>query len=134
MGPVKPRQGALWGPGVSPPTPEQSLSLRRVEGMSIGIIRSEVQRGGRFVRFDYVVSALLLTFRQESDPHLIRSGERALAVGARFTVVTLLLGWWGIPWGPLFSVRALWRNLRGGIDVTADVMAVLDDVDRLATS
>jgi len=27
---------------------------------------------------------------------------------------TLLLGWWGIPWGPIYSVQAIFSNLFGG--------------------
>jgi hypothetical protein len=38
---------------------------------------------------------------------------------------TLLLGWWGFPWGPIWSFAALARNAQGGHDVTAEVMAQL---------
>jgi hypothetical protein len=31
------------------------------------------------------------------------------------------MGWWGIPWGPIRSVQSLWTNLKGGVDVTAEV-------------
>ncbi len=44
----------------------------------------------------------------------------------RATVVTWLLGWWGFPWGPIYSVHALFRNLLGGIqprDVNARLAA-----------
>jgi hypothetical protein len=27
-------------------------------------------------------------------------------------------GWWGIPWGPIYTVQSLWVNLRGRHDVT----------------
>lgn len=30
------------------------------------------------------------------------------------SAVTWLLGWWGIPWGPIYSVQALWGNMLGG--------------------
>jgi len=30
------------------------------------------------------------------------------------SVITWLLGWWGIPWGPVYSVHALWTNMLGG--------------------
>jgi hypothetical protein len=35
------------------------------------------------------------------------------------------VGWWGIPWGPIFTVPALVTNLRGGIDVTESMLASL---------
>ena len=33
---------------------------------------------------------------------------------AQHSLITLLLGWWGIPWGPIRTVQALYINLRGG--------------------
>lgn len=30
------------------------------------------------------------------------------------------LGWWGLPWGPLLTLRALWRNLWGGSQPAAE--------------
>jgi len=37
-------------------------------------------------------------------------------------MTTLLAGWWGIPWGPIFSIAALTRNAQGGHDVTSLVL------------
>jgi hypothetical protein len=34
------------------------------------------------------------------------------------TLVTVLLGWWGVPFGPVFTCVALYRNLRGGHEHT----------------
>ena len=44
----------------------------------------------------------------------------------RATAVTWLLGWWGFPWGPIFSVQAIFQNLVGGVrpnDVNARLLA-----------
>ena len=49
----------------------------------------------------------------------------AAAVGAPLprALATLLLGWWGIPFGPVFTIRALYRNLAGGDEATvADLL------------
>ncbi len=35
-------------------------------------------------------------------------------LGVIASAITWLLGWWGVPWGPLWTVKALWCNLRGG--------------------
>jgi len=32
----------------------------------------------------------------------------------RASALTWLLGWWGVPWGPYWTVKALWRNMLGG--------------------
>jgi hypothetical protein len=35
-------------------------------------------------------------------------------VSLRFNLQVLLFGWWGIPWGPIFSIGALIKNAGGG--------------------
>lgn len=32
----------------------------------------------------------------------------------RATAITWLLGWWGIPWGPIYSLQAIFTNMLGG--------------------
>jgi len=27
-----------------------------------------------------------------------------------FTLLSLLLGWWGNPWGPIYTIQSLWVN------------------------
>jgi len=46
--------------------------------------------------------------------------RRGLAASA----ATWALGWWGLPLGPFWTVKALWRNLRGG-ERPADLNASL---------
>jgi hypothetical protein len=42
-------------------------------------------------------------------------GSCSLKAGLPYSLGTLLLGWWGIPWGPIFTVQAIAKNLRGGV-------------------
>jgi hypothetical protein len=83
----------------------------------------EVQRGGRFVVYYYCVSLLVVTFKRPSPIYFIRSGESAVWKGLPWTLLTVLLGWWGIPWGPIYSIQSLVVDLKGGKDVTAEIMA-----------
>jgi hypothetical protein len=99
------------------------MQIRGIEGMTPEQIRFEVQRGARFVFFQYCVSVVILTFRRPSDVYLVREGESALVKGLPFTLLTAILGWWGIPWGPIYSVQSLVTNFRGGKDVTSQVAA-----------
>lgn len=96
-----------------------------IEGMTAGEIEQAVSRGGRFVIHEYCISVVILTFKRGSDIRFVRPGQSAVGRGLDCIATTMFLGWWGIPWGPIFSVMALWTNLRGGRDVTAEVMAVL---------
>jgi hypothetical protein len=42
-------------------------------------------------------------------------GSCSVKAGLPYSLGTLLLGWWGIPWGPVFTVQAIARNFRGGV-------------------
>jgi hypothetical protein len=35
--------------------------------------------------------------------------------------LSLLFGWWGLPWGLIYTPLTLWTNLSGGRDVTAEL-------------
>jgi hypothetical protein len=96
-----------------------------IEGLSPDQLRFELQRGGRFVLFQYCVSVLVVSFKRSSPIYFVRSGESPARKGIGYTLLTAVAGWWGIPWGPIFSVQAIYRNLSGGKDVTKEVAAAL---------
>jgi hypothetical protein len=99
------------------------MKIKGVDGMTVGAVRSEVARGGKFVIFQYCISVIVMTFRRGSDVYFIKPGESALGPGAGYTLLSLVLGWWGIPWGPIYTVASVYTNLNGGKDVTNEIMA-----------
>jgi len=86
--------------------------------MKHGELEFELQRGAKFVLFQYCVSVIVLTFRRPSDIYFIRQGENAVVKGLPFTLLSLVAGWWGIPWGrftqfsPSTTIRAGGRTSR----------------------
>jgi hypothetical protein len=98
------------------------MQIRGVEGLTHEQLQSEIARGGRFVLFQYCISVLILTFRRSSDIYFLRVGESATRHSIRFTILSLIAGWWGLPWGPIYTVGALATNLGGGKDVTDEVL------------
>jgi hypothetical protein len=42
-------------------------------------------------------------------------GACSVKAGLPYSFGTFLLGWWGIPWGPIYTVQAITRNFRGGV-------------------
>lgn len=58
--------------------------------------------GGRFVIYTYAISILIMTFRRGSNVFLLKKGEWAIKHGYPYLLLSLLLGWWGIPWGPIY--------------------------------
>ena len=98
-------------------------SIKNIEGLTIDQLNSLIGQGGKFVMYQYTISVLVMTFRRSSDIYFIRYGENGTVKGLGFTFLTFLLGWWGIPWGPIFTIQTLWSNFSGGRDVTSEVLA-----------
>jgi len=40
-------------------------------------------------------------------------------------LLSAVLGWWGIPSGPIYSVQSIASNIKGGKDVTQQILASL---------
>jgi len=99
------------------------MQIHGLEGMNGEQIHLEIQRGGKFVLYQYCVSVVVLTFKRPSDIFFIREGESAFVKGLPYTVLSLLAGWWGIPWGPIYTIGALITNCGGGKDVTQEVLS-----------
>lgn len=74
-----------------------AVKIQGVDGLSQSELDFELQRGAKFVVFQYCVSVIVLTFRRSSDIYFIRSGESAVGKGLPFTLISLIAGWWGIP-------------------------------------
>jgi hypothetical protein len=65
----------------------------------------------------FVASLVVMTFRIPS--RLYVSGiESTTRIASIYTLSSILFGPWGIPWGPIYTVQALYRNLRGGYRTT----------------
>lgn len=110
------------------------MKIQGTEGMSAENIRDEINRGGRVVGYLYCVSIVLMTFKQGTGLRLIKAGHSPAAASWPYTALTLLLGWWGIPWGPIYSIECLYKNSCGGIDVTEEVLRALSASSAAAPS
>lgn len=89
-----------------------------IEGMSPEQLVHELQNGARFVQYQFCFSVGIMTIKQGTNFYFVRAGESRAVKGLRWSLLTLLIGWWGIPWEPIFTVQSVWMNLRGGDDVT----------------
>lgn len=66
----------------------------------------------RIAAFQYVYSALLFTSRKVAVGVWCSGCRRT--EGWKWSLLTFFLGWWGIPWGPIYSIGALAQNIGGG--------------------
>lgn len=88
-----------------------------------GQLQQEIQQGGKFVIYQYCISILILTFKRSSNIYFISHEENAVVKGLPFTLISFFLGWWGIPWGPIYTIQSIWVNFSGGKDITREVIA-----------
>lgn len=98
------------------------MTIAGTEGLSFEQIREEVTRGGRFVMFDYCISLCVITFRRSSRVFYVRPGKSAFGSALPYSLLSLALGWWGFPFGLVFTPMALLTNLQGGRNVTQTVL------------
>lgn len=99
--------------------------INGIENMSGMELSSELQKGGKFVVYEYTISLLVITFFRSSNITFVKADENNVVKGLGYTFLTLILGWWGIPWGPIRSVQALITNFKGGKDVTERVVSAM---------
>lgn len=100
--------------------------IKNIEGLTTNQLNAELQQGGKFVTFQYCISIVVMTFRRSSDIYFIRSTEKGIKYSIGYSFLTLFLGWWGIPWGPINSISSFINNFKGGKDVTSEVIASLN--------
>lgn len=91
------------------------------------------RRDAEIVAAVFVLSVLFMTARRTLGPrNLCVTHARIAAMPA--TVLTLAFGWWGVPWGLLWTPGAVYTNLtRGGVRLTrAEADEHLADLQRSA--
>lgn len=105
------------------------MEIKNIEGLRVSQIRDMVQQGGKFVVFPYTVSFILMTLRRSSDIYFIKADENTFKYSFGYVFLNLIVGWWGIPWGPIYTIGAAYHHISGGKDLTLEVMSHLTQHD-----
>jgi hypothetical protein len=100
--------------------------IKGLEGLTGAQVASELARGAKFVVYEWCVSIVILTFRRPSAIHFIHPGENAVSKGLGYSLISLFFGWWGIPWGPIYTIGSFITNFKGGKDITQQVLASMN--------
>jgi hypothetical protein len=85
-------------------------------------LERQVLDGGRFVVFQFCISVLVLTFKRSSPIIFLRGDEDGARHALTYSLISLVAGWWGIPWGPIWTISTVSTNLQGGKDLTKAVL------------
>ncbi len=91
---------------------ERNLARRALgrlwsDGSHLEYLGHQVTGADTVQQYDVIVGLIVLEVQFRTCPRL--KGHALFP-----TLATLLLGWWSLPWGPLSTVLAVVRNLRGG--------------------
>lgn len=72
----------------------------------------EITPTTQLVSYTYVISAIVITYRK-STRYYFMDVEKKQAATAKLlcTLCNLLFGWWGFPWGPIWTVKETFCNL-----------------------
>ena len=97
---------------------QQIIGLDGLEDIDI---QRELERGAKFRIYQYTISLLVVTFKRPSGIHFIRAGHSSVSPGLKYSLLSFVFGWWGFPWGLIYTPQAIFSNLGGGVDVTAAV-------------
>ncbi|URC14547.1 hypothetical protein [Flavobacterium sp. B183] len=101
------------------------MQIKNIDGLSVSQIRNMVQQGGKFVVFPYTVSFILMTLKRSSDIYFIKANENTFKYSYGFVFLNLIVGWWGIPWGPIYTIGSAYHHVVGGKDLTQAVLSHL---------
>jgi hypothetical protein len=101
------------------------MEIKNIQGLRVSEIKHLVNQGAKFVIFPYTVSIIVMTFKRSSSIYFIKPDENTFKYSYGHVGVNLLFGWWGIPWGPIYTIGASYRHLAGGKDVTQLVLSQL---------
>jgi len=68
-------------------------------------------------QYSFCTSFLFATFREHTHFFPEDSPDRRQGAFVA-SLLSLVFGWWGLPWGPVYTVQTLYKNLSGGETVT----------------
>ena len=101
------------------------MPIHGIDNLSLSEVEHELTEGGCFVFYEYCISFVVFSLRRPTDIYFLRSNDTGLLRGVPYTLISLFLGWWGLPWGPIYTPLTIFTNLSGGHDVTPEVWTLL---------
>lgn len=76
-----------------------------------------INRSTQLVRYSFVASFIFFTARQYSR-YYVKGHDDSNFLRIIYMIATAIAGWWGIPWGPIYTTVSLIENSVGGRKVT----------------
>jgi hypothetical protein len=98
------------------------------EQITLAQLKEKVAKGGRFVMFKYQISVIFaVTYWRFSPAIFVEKADQIKKYSKKYNLLSWLFGWWFFPRGPFYTISCLRFNLKGGLDVTDDIMLNIDE-------
>ena len=102
------------------------MEIKGIENMTYQQLYADIEKGGKFVMFTYTISIVVMTFRIPINTiYYVKSDESTIKYGWSSLLISLFLGWWGIPFGPIYTIQSIIRAFTGK-NITDDVVNHLE--------
>ncbi|MBX2846907.1 MAG: hypothetical protein KTR16_01195 [Acidiferrobacterales bacterium] len=72
-----------------------------------------IDEGTELVQYFVAVSFIFGSIKVPTRFYVV-DREDTFGMSAMYSLLTLLLGWWGLPWGPVYTIQSLSTNFKGG--------------------
>ncbi|MFB6340108.1 hypothetical protein ACE1ET_00215 [Saccharicrinis sp. FJH62] len=103
------------------PDKQQRILLR--QDYTVEELSSKIDQGARFIVFQYCVTVFFAVVLKRFSPAiLIEDSKEMDHFRRKYNLLSGIFGWWGIPWGPFWSMASVRINREGGFDLTDDIM------------
>jgi hypothetical protein len=79
-------------------------------------IALKLTEGYRLVSYEYCLSFIVVTLKRPTSLYLLPPNDSDFGNRTLFSCLSFFIGWWGIPWGPIYTISTIYRNLSGGHD------------------
>jgi hypothetical protein len=93
------------------------VAIKGIEALTPDQIIAEVDRGARFVQFEWCVSAVIVTLRRGSNSYFLPAGRNRSVAGMPWDAADAAVRLVGDPVGPIYSIAVVRRIRTGGHDV-----------------
>lgn len=105
------------------------MAIKNIDGYSGSQLRELVANGGKFVTYKYCISIVVMTFNKPTDIYFIPPNSSRVKPALGYLATNFFLGWWGIPWGPIYTIGNIGSILSGGKDVTYEIISHINQND-----
>ena len=96
--------------------------LKVPDDLTLESLKACVENGYRFLVFRYDIGIGVTSFQRFSSAILVAPNERLEPYYRPYNLITMLIGWFCFPLGPVTAIKTIIFNANGGVDLTGDIM------------